>query len=305
VEAQLSDQVVALLGGRHSVKCFDEIAVRPQVKDDISEPGDNNTGIQMPKVSGQLRINCQHVNVDVKRLQSRERQNRTDRNITLDMPTSENIIKKLGRKAEERDIPNNVPLNLQAPEGIFTSLLKGYPLSQGSDELTPKASYPDIPFLNLVPRSGSGKTIFSRMRSARFMVSASASSRQNGEETTKERPTNGQRTTKKRLVSDMQTRTEKTYTSGSAKKEDYIMKISQTPPAISNKEQLLAGLIASTKMLLVALSLVVLFFVLFVKAIVGFAMVALAALNMAAEWSIGLVASVQEVQEFCSFLAVR
>ncbi len=86
------------------------------------------------------------------------------------------------------------------------------------------------------------------------------------------------------------------------------MKISQTPQSegfASNKEQLLAGLIASTKMLLVALSLVVLFFVLLVKAIVGFAMVALAALNMLAEWIVGLVASVQEVQEFCSFLAVR
>jgi hypothetical protein len=86
------------------------------------------------------------------------------------------------------------------------------------------------------------------------------------------------------------------------------MKISQPTQSegfASNKEQLLAELIASTKMLLVALSFVVLFFVLFLKAIVGFAMVALAALNMLAEWIVGLVASVQEVQEFCSFLAVR
>jgi hypothetical protein len=82
------------------------------------------------------------------------------------------------------------------------------------------------------------------------------------------------------------------------------MKTSQTSPTISNKEQLLAGLIASTKLLLVALSLVVLFFVLFVKAIVGFMMVALSALTMVAEWGIGQVASVEEVRDFASFLVV-
>ncbi len=72
----------------------------------------------------------------------------------------------------------------------------------------------------------------------------------------------------------------------------------------SNKEQLLAGLVASTKLLLVALSLVVLFFVLVVKAIVGFGMVALSALNMVAEWGIRQVASVEEVKQFASFLVV-
>ncbi len=87
------------------------------------------------------------------------------------------------------------------------------------------------------------------------------------------------------------------------------MKLSQTTQSAggasnkeSNKEQLLAGLIASTKLLLVALSLVVLFFVLVVKAILGFAMVALSALNMVAEWGIGQVASVEEVRAFASFL---
>ncbi len=70
----------------------------------------------------------------------------------------------------------------------------------------------------------------------------------------------------------------------------------------SNKEQLLAGLVASLKLLLVALSCVVLFFVLFVKAIVGLLMVALSAINMVAEWGIGQVASVEEVKQFASFL---
>ncbi|HYU74183.1 MAG TPA: hypothetical protein VEL31_16040 [Ktedonobacteraceae bacterium] len=89
------------------------------------------------------------------------------------------------------------------------------------------------------------------------------------------------------------------------------MKLSQTSqsasssaPTISNKEQLLAGLVASLKMLLVALSLVVLFFVLVIKAIVGLVMVALTALNMVAEWGIGQVASVEEVKQFASFLVV-
>jgi hypothetical protein len=84
------------------------------------------------------------------------------------------------------------------------------------------------------------------------------------------------------------------------------MKISPTPSqsagGASNKEQLLAGLVASLKMLLVAISLVVLFFVLFIKAIVGLVMVALTALNMVAEWGIGQVASVEEVKLFASFL---
>jgi hypothetical protein len=83
-----------------------------------------------------------------------------------------------------------------------------------------------------------------------------------------------------------------------------MLKQTTTPPTISNKEQLLIALLASTKMLLVALSLVVLFFVLFVKAIVGFAMVVLTTLTRGAEWGIGQVASVQEVRAFASFLVV-
>jgi hypothetical protein len=74
------------------------------------------------------------------------------------------------------------------------------------------------------------------------------------------------------------------------RKKESTMKISpssQSAGGASNKEQLLGALIASTKMLLVALSLVVLFFVLFLKAIVGFVMVALSALNMVAEWGSG------------------
>jgi hypothetical protein len=71
------------------------------------------------------------------------------------------------------------------------------------------------------------------------------------------------------------------------RKKASIMKLSQTSQSAggaSNKEQLLVALVASTKMLLVALSLVVLFFVLFVKSIIGFVMVALSALNMVAEF---------------------
>jgi hypothetical protein len=78
---------------------------------------------------------------------------------------------------------------------------------------------------------------------------------------------------------------------------------SPLPQSIDNKEQLLLGLVASTKMLLVALSLVVLFVVLFAKSIISFAMVAMAALNMLCEYCIRLIASVQEVKEFSSFLA--
>lgn len=74
-------------------------------------------------------------------------------------------------------------------------------------------------------------------------------------------------------------------------------------PTLDNKEQLLLGLVASTKMLLVALSFVVLFVVLFVKSIISFAMVLFAALNMLCEYCIRLVASVEEVREFSSFLA--
>lgn len=82
-----------------------------------------------------------------------------------------------------------------------------------------------------------------------------------------------------------------------------MLNTSPLPQSIDNKEQLLLGLVASTKMLLVALSLVVLFVVLFAKSIISFAMVALAALNMLCEYVIRLVASVEEVKEFASFLA--
>ena len=76
------------------------------------------------------------------------------------------------------------------------------------------------------------------------------------------------------------------------------------PQSIDNKEQLLLGLVASTKMLLVALSLVVLFVVLFLKSIISFAMVLFAALNMLCEYAIRLVASIEEIKEFASFLAI-
>jgi hypothetical protein len=75
-----------------------------------------------------------------------------------------------------------------------------------------------------------------------------------------------------------------------------------SPSALDNKEQLIVGLLTSCKLLLVALSCVVLFFVLVCKALVGFAMVVLTALNMGAEWIIGMVASLEEVKSFASFL---
>lgn len=77
-----------------------------------------------------------------------------------------------------------------------------------------------------------------------------------------------------------------------------------TPPlTVGNTEQLLLGLVASLKLLLVALAFVVLFVVLFLKSIIGFGMVLLAALNMAFDWLVSFVASVQEVSDFASFLA--
>jgi hypothetical protein len=72
----------------------------------------------------------------------------------------------------------------------------------------------------------------------------------------------------------------------------------------SKKEPLLGGLVASTRMLFVALCCVVLFFVLFLKAIVGLAMVALAALHMLAQWMVGLVCSTDEMRAFF-FAAAR
>lgn len=83
-----------------------------------------------------------------------------------------------------------------------------------------------------------------------------------------------------------------------------MLNTSPLPQSIDNKEQLLLASIASLKMLLVALSLVVLFCVLFLKSIISFAMVLFTALNMLCEHCIHLVASVEEVQSFAHFLAV-
>ena len=75
---------------------------------------------------------------------------------------------------------------------------------------------------------------------------------------------------------------------------------STTPTA----KQLLTTLISSVKLLLVSLALIVLFVVLFLKAFVGFGMVALAALNMLAEWIVSLVCSSNEMRSFF-FAATR
>lgn len=76
---------------------------------------------------------------------------------------------------------------------------------------------------------------------------------------------------------------------------------------ITDKEQLLAALIASLKLFFVALSFIVLFAVLFIKALVGLGMVLLQAGNLFLGYLIHLVASVDEVQSFAHFLitAVR
>jgi hypothetical protein len=71
---------------------------------------------------------------------------------------------------------------------------------------------------------------------------------------------------------------------------------STTPTA----EQLLTALISSIKLLLVSLALVVLF----LKAFIGFGMVALAALNLLAEWIVSLVCSSDEMRSFF-FAATR
>jgi hypothetical protein len=78
----------------------------------------------------------------------------------------------------------------------------------------------------------------------------------------------------------------------------------KSPSTTANTEQLLLGLVASLKMLLVSLALIVVIVALFTKSLLSFAVVVLTACNLFATWSIGLVASVPEVQSFAtSFLA--
>jgi hypothetical protein len=77
-----------------------------------------------------------------------------------------------------------------------------------------------------------------------------------------------------------------------------------TPPLLDNREQLLSGLMASVKMLLVSLALIVVIVALFTKSLLSLAVVLLTACNLFATWLVSLVASVPEVQSFAaSFLA--
>jgi len=80
--------------------------------------------------------------------------------------------------------------------------------------------------------------------------------------------------------------------------ENIMLKQTVPPSSLDNKEQLLLASLASFRMLLVSLSFVVLFAVLFCKSIIGFCMVAFAAMNMFCEWSIRFVAQSEEVQSF-------
>ena len=77
-----------------------------------------------------------------------------------------------------------------------------------------------------------------------------------------------------------------------------MLKQTVPPSSLDNKEQLLLASLASFRMLLISLSFVVLFAVLFCKSLLGFCMVILAALNMLAEYIIRLVAQSEEVQSF-------
>ena len=74
-------------------------------------------------------------------------------------------------------------------------------------------------------------------------------------------------------------------------------------PSPTDKEQLLAALISSLKMFLVALAFVVIVMSLLVKSLVGLGMVALQGLNMLLTAAIAFVASVSEVRSLVSFLA--
>jgi hypothetical protein len=76
-----------------------------------------------------------------------------------------------------------------------------------------------------------------------------------------------------------------------------------TTPTQTDGKQLLAALISSLKMFLVALALVVIVVSLLVKSLVGLGMVALQALNMLLTAAIAFVVSVSEVRSLVSFLA--
>ena len=76
-----------------------------------------------------------------------------------------------------------------------------------------------------------------------------------------------------------------------------------TAPSQTDGKQLLAALISSLKMFLVALAFVVIVMSLLVKSLVGLGMVALQALNMLLTATIASVASVSEVRSLVSFLA--
>jgi hypothetical protein len=76
-----------------------------------------------------------------------------------------------------------------------------------------------------------------------------------------------------------------------------------TTPSQTDGKQLLAALISSLKMFLVALALVVIVVSLLVKSLVGLGMVALQALNLLLTAAIAFVASVPEVSSFACFLA--
>ncbi len=71
----------------------------------------------------------------------------------------------------------------------------------------------------------------------------------------------------------------------------------------TSKEQLLTALVSSLKMLLVSFSFLILFVILFVKAMVSLVMVLLQASNLFLGYLIGLIASVEEVRAFAIFLA--
>jgi len=75
-----------------------------------------------------------------------------------------------------------------------------------------------------------------------------------------------------------------------------------TAPSQTDGKQLLAALISSLKMFLVALALVVVVVALLVKSFVGFGMVVLQGLNVLLTAAIAFVASVPEVSSFARFL---
>ena len=76
-----------------------------------------------------------------------------------------------------------------------------------------------------------------------------------------------------------------------------------TTPSQTDVKQLLAALISSLKMFLVALAFVVIVVSLLVKSLVGLGMVALQGLNLLLTAAIAFVVSVPEVSSLVSFLA--